>query len=1055
MGTISSSTGLISGFDIAGVVSQLMEIESRPLEQIKTRIANVQAQQMAYSQLSAKILSASGSIARLAQASAFKGRTASSSVPEVLTATSKSSAAVGTYSFLVRSVVSTHQMASQGFVDRNLTPVGAGTLTFEPAAARVDTDTELGTLNGGEGVRRGRIRIADRSGSSAIIDLRAVYTMGDVLEAINSQSDVAVRAYTSGDRLVIEDETGLSTGALTVSNVSGSFTATDLGVVGPEDGSGRITSSADLLRLTEASLLSSLNDKLGVRYSSTQADVRITVGSRTFDINLTNQASLSVNLAELNGGQGVGEGTIRITNKLGATKELALEGTETLGDIDAMLAADAAFGVRITSVSSSGSILLTDNNADAEGKLMIEDVSGTIAEQLGLAGETEEASLTGKMNYQFSTIESLIRKIEYARDADGAANNGAFEIAVSDDGKGLSLVNHSGEAITITALNDSAALEDLGLTGTFVGDTLTGRRVVSGLNTVLLRNLNGGSGVELGAATFTLRDGSVRNVDFTGAQTLQDVINRINEQDALLAEVSAGGTGLVITDMSTGGGTFSASGMTLDDLNIGGTSDTGRLIGGDLNRKYISEGTLLSALNAGEGIGITDGDGTSTAKFQITNSLGVSTIVSLSGSLNHTIGDVIDTINETMADQGVTARVNDAGDGIELTDANAEGTGQLSVAEYEGGKVAAALGIKGQADAGNAKVLTGSFAAEVEVGPADTLEDLVTKINSAGADVRASIINDGSGSRPYRLVLTSSTSGTAGKIAYAAGETGLDLNTLTEAQDARVLVGSLDSSSSILINSSTNEIKNVDEGVTLNLVAASDTPVQVSVTHDIDSTVADLTAFVESYNAVLDYIDEVTAYDAETEERGVLLGDSAARQIRDQLQRGVSHILPSSYELQRLASVGVTSLDESGKPLGGGRIRLDEARFREAVSENPEAVVDLFTKVEVTTGADGEEELVRVGIANRLNETLRAMTSSSGGLLTNQSNRLEDQVELFNNRIAEMEELLDAKEARYYAQFQAMETALAELQSQQSALSSLSSALSTYSTSNSGTGLFG
>jgi hypothetical protein len=121
------------------------------------------------------------------------------------------------------------------------------------------------------------------------------------------------------------------------------------------------------------------------------------------------------------------------------------------------------------------------------------------------------------------------------------------------------------------------------------------------MNTVLLRNLNGGAGVRTGAAQFHLRNGTTRTVDFTGAETLQEVVNRINDAGGMKATVSAGGTGLVITDNTSGTAAFTASGDTLTDLHLSGNSATGRLSGGDLNRKYISESTLLSTLNGGSG----------------------------------------------------------------------------------------------------------------------------------------------------------------------------------------------------------------------------------------------------------------------------------------------------------------------------------------------------------------------------------------------------------------------------------------------------------------------
>ncbi|HOM51792.1 MAG TPA: flagellar filament capping protein FliD [Phycisphaerae bacterium] len=1049
MGGISSSTGLISGFDIAGLVKQLMEIESRPLLQLQTRVESVNAQKLAYQTINAQLMGALSAISRLAESRTFTARTATSSQPEALTVTAEPTASVGSYSFLVRSIVSTHQVASLGFADRNVTPVGAGTLTFETAQARVDPDTELSVLNGGAGVRRGQIRITDRANASATIDLRSAYTVRDVLEAINSQSQVAVRAYIQGDRIVLEDVTGLpaGTGQLTVTNVGTGLTATDLGILGSEDGSGRIASSVDLVRLTGATTLASLNDGLGVRFNTTQSDFRITLANgRSFEIDLSNAFSFNTSLAELNGGQGVGPGTIRITNKAGVTKELHLTGTESLNDVKALLASDEYkdLNVTFTSASSSGTIILSDNS-EGTGMLEIEDVTGSIAAQLKIAGKTSDSAVTGKANYQFTTINSLIRRIQYARDADGNLNDGAFEIAVSADGKGLTLIDHTtGGTATIEALNGSMALQDLGLTGTFQNGTLTGGRLASGLNTVLLRNLNGGAGVRLGVVQFQLRDGTTQTVDLSNAQTLQDIINLINQQGSLRAEVSAGGTGLTIQDLTEGTALFTASGETLEDLHVAGSSATGRLVGGDLNRKYISETTLLSSLNGGKGIGLTAGQGNSTVKFQITNTAGQSVTITLSGSLHQTIGDVINTINQAAADIGVTAQVNANGDGIMLVDQTEGGTGRLTVSELSGGSAAAALGIKGQASAANPGVLTGSLAGIIEIGPADTLDDVVNKINSAGLNVRASILNDGSGSRPYRLVVTSTASGTAGQIAFNTGTSGLAFETLTEATDARVVVGNIDSPNSIVVSSSTNKITGVVQGLTLDLLASTATAVQVNVATNTDSTVNDLKSFVTAYNAVLDRLGELTKFDPKTNERGVLLGDHTVRQIQDRLYRQLSRSLSAEYSLRRLSSVGL-------KFGSGGRLELDEQAFRDALEKDPQAVQNLFTKTSSTTDADGKEKVQYIGIAAALKEELRLLTSSAGGLISSQTDRLDDKIELYNRRIEDLKILLNNKEERYYKQFQAMEKALSDLQAQQSSLSALSSLASSFgSTSRAG-----
>ena len=72
------------------------------------------------------------------------------------------------------------------------------------------------------------------------------------------------------------------------------------------------------------------------------------------------------------------------------------------------------------------------------------------------------------------------------------------------------------------------------------------------------------------------------------------------------------------------------------------------------------------------------------------------------------------------------------------------------------------------------KVGSGGVLKSVAINGATTLQGLKDAINSAGGGVTASIINDGTGSTPYRLVLTGNTSGSASEIFITQNDTSLD-----------------------------------------------------------------------------------------------------------------------------------------------------------------------------------------------------------------------------------------------------------------------------------------
>jgi flagellar hook-associated protein 2 len=126
--------------------------------------------------------------------------------------------------------------------------------------------------------------------------------------------------------------------------------------------------------------------------------------------------------------------------------------------------------------------------------------------------------------------------------------------------------------------------------------------------------------------------------------------------------------------------------------------------------------------------------------------------------------------------------------------------------------------------------------------------------------------------------------------------------------------------------------------------------------------------------------------------------------------------------------------------MSNGTVIDGEKKLREAIAEDPESVKKLFSLVEVSS----DNKPVYVGIAARLNQELTSMTTL-GGLLPSADQQLQTKVDQFNESATRMQELLDMKESRLYAQFQAMESALADIQSQQTSLNTLSQLASSMS----------
>ena len=1021
MSGITAGIGLMSGLPTADLISQLMQMERQPINLLESRVAGLQTQRTAWADLSARLLAVKSSVARFGELGFFRSFGTTSTDENVLTASAGESATPGTYDFMVHSLVSNHQLIGKGFADADSMPVGAGTISLEIGHGKVDPTTTLDELNGGTGVRRGTIRITDRSGATVDVELSTAITVEDFVRGINAQATVNVQACISGDGIVIEDLTAPEAvvGNLTVTDVAGGFMATDMGLA--ESVAGDTITGADLVFLTDSTVLGILNDGTGVRRHVAGNDFRITQASgNAFDVTLAADLAMNpdTNLAQLNNGNGVRLGTIRITDRSGASAEIDLSTAQTAQDVLDLI---NNTGIGITATVGRQYFQIADTTGtpeDSEVNLKVEDVSGYASRDLGIAVDAAENSYIGSDVFRISTIGDVSRAINYASGNDAPGSQ--VIASISADGNGIVLTDESFGTgpLTVEALElngvFSGAAADLGILGEFASGTTARRDLIAGPNTVLLSSLNGGRGITgKGSIRFTARDGTTSaDIDLSSAQTLQNIIDLINassETSKVTAAINDAGNGVMITDTSGGSGNLLIAdvgeGTLAEDLGIAGTFAAPSVNGGNMQLRYVSENTLLEELNYGAGIRI--------GRFQITDGDGQITVINVTEN-QKTLQDVIALISAGNAD--VTARINDHGDGLLITD-NTGGAGSLAIIDLEGGFAAADLNIAGEAADGETTI-DGSYEITIDVDADDTLNDVAGKISAAATQVRAGVLNDG-GINGHRLTVTSQVGGRRGELVFDVGDTGLSMDTLVRAQDAVVFYGGAGGDDPLVITSSSNTLTDVIEGVSIDLVGTSDEPVTLSVAQNMDSVVENLQSFVSNYNGVLDRIDDYTSFDAETFQRGTLLGDSTVQRIEARMHRAITREyqnVPGEYS--RLFSMGLSVGS-------GGRLQFDEDRFRAAYNDDPESVELAFTTAEA-------------GVGDYLDELFDELTRSDDGLIARADNLLADREGLLQDRISAMEVLLSKKQARLENQFAALEESIASLQGQQNALTALS-----------------
>lgn len=214
----------------------------------------------------------------------------------------------------------------------------------------------------------------------------------------------------------------------------------------------------------------------------------------------------------------------------------------------------------------------------------------------------------------------------------------------------------------------------------------------------------------------------------------------------------------------------------------------------------------------------------------------------------------------------------------------------------------------------------------------NTLQGLANAINAAAGDVSATIVNDGSAT-PYKLLLTSKKTGQVNDIeitnnlADSAGDAIKPTLTTTvqAAADASITVGS--GGGAMTIASATNTMDGVFNGVTLNLLTADPTKdITVTVANDTDTAKKAVQDFTKAFNDLVDFIDAQSTFDTKTNRGGLLLGNSSAMNIRDEVTRALGQVVPRvNSKANGLTTVGISFDDK-------GRLEVDDSKLTQALN---------------------------------------------------------------------------------------------------------------------------
>jgi flagellar hook-associated protein 2 len=218
----------------------------------------------------------------------------------------------------------------------------------------------------------------------------------------------------------------------------------------------------------------------------------------------------------------------------------------------------------------------------------------------------------------------------------------------------------------------------------------------------------------------------------------------------------------------------------------------------------------------------------------------------------------------------------------------------------------------------------------------------------------------------------------------------------------------------LAVTSSTNSLTNIVDGLTLNLAAVTTDPVTVNVATDTEALKKTITDFAAAYTAVVQLIATDTKYDAATRKGGILQGDSAAVGLQRQLRTLAGSVSGASAAFAHLSDAGLElqadgSMTVNASKLGNALGNLDELRKMFANSDLTDPTKDGFAK------------RFRVATDNMLGID-GALTTRTDGLGQQLQRNQKDQ-DALNVR-------LDAIEKRLRDQYTALDTVMAQLNTQ-------------------------
>jgi flagellar hook-associated protein 2 len=671
----------------------------------------------------------------------------------------------------------------------------------------------------------------------------------------------------------------------------------------------------------------------------------------------------------------------------------------------------------------------------------VSNVTNTVLTTLDIGSGIDSVKLARDLTdaVQIPAENRIQKKIDYADTSISAYGLVKFQIDTMkgsfeklNDANELATSTGTSSDLTKMTVSSVAGTASTGAYDFTISQLAQNQRVISDQYTSNTQSLNGGSAFDISLAVGTTKSAvtAVYNATATASETTTLVVgdgtNTVSVASATYASIAAQVS--AIQGASGYGDLLFTVAVNADADGIAFTYKTAGSVAS--TPTFTGSGSTHTITNPTVGVSVATPVSGVAAEYNVTGTASeTTTLVVSDGSTTVSLDSATYT---SIAEQVSAIQAATGYDNLKFTVSANSGNDGFKFTYKTTGAVTTAPTLTGS---GSSHTVTTTTAGVTPVNSAtttsiavdtDTPAGVVSAINAANTGVQATLVDTGTGTNTFRIVLSGQTGSDGVFTLTSSPDLGFHdtANTLQSAQDSIIEFEGLS------ITRSSNNLTDVIEGATINLMATTASNVRIDIANDKSTLKSAIQDVVKNYNDFLGLLDELTATpedDATGDMVGALVEDtSLVRFLKNKVKDAV-------FADSSTPSGSITALRDIGLSVNQyGDVTFDEAVYDSAVLSSYDDIVTMLT---ADTSNENLFADTNKGLAQDIATTLGDFTDSEG-VVTNREAGAKTDLTEHQDELLKLEARMEVVYNRYLTQFAAMETLMAQLDSTKDYLTS-------------------